>query len=114
VQQLIDRLTAAASKPNGEMVSATQHDIAEVILQRAKALDVASSCSVTSTIAAQGICSRPVSPCAAFSYAQQVESLTSLCRAIRPRSLQRTLTRNVCVQERSASFHVRRPALVDP
>jgi len=54
VQQLIDRLTAAASKPNGEMVSATQHDIAEVILQRAKALDVASSRSVTSTIAGAG------------------------------------------------------------
>jgi len=40
VQQFIDRLTAAGIKAHGEIVSATEHDIAEVILQRAKELDV--------------------------------------------------------------------------
>ena len=40
VQQFIERLTAAGIKAHGEIVSATEHDIAEVILQRAKELDV--------------------------------------------------------------------------
>jgi nucleotide-binding universal stress UspA family protein len=40
VQELVDRLSAAGVEAHGEMVSATEHDIAEVILQRAKELDV--------------------------------------------------------------------------
>lgn len=40
VQQLIDRLAAAGIQAHGEMVSATEHDVAEVILQRAQELDV--------------------------------------------------------------------------
>jgi|ERR1700730_18483903 nucleotide-binding universal stress UspA family protein len=40
VQQLIDRLTVAGIKAHGEIVSATDHDVADVILQRAKELDV--------------------------------------------------------------------------
>ena len=40
VQQLVDRLSAAGVEAHGEtVVSATEHDIAEVILQRAKELD---------------------------------------------------------------------------
>ena len=40
VQQLVDRLSAAGVEAHGEMVvSATEHDIADVILQRAKELD---------------------------------------------------------------------------
>ena len=40
VQQLVDRLSAAGVAAHGEMVvSATEHDIADVILQRAKELD---------------------------------------------------------------------------
>ena len=40
VQQLIDKLAAAGIEAHGEMVSATEHDVAEVILQRAQELDV--------------------------------------------------------------------------
>lgn len=40
VQQLVDRLAAAGIEAHGEMVSATEHDVAEVILQRAQELDV--------------------------------------------------------------------------
>ena len=40
VQQLIDGLAAAGIEAHGEIVSATEHDVAEVILQRAKELDV--------------------------------------------------------------------------
>ena len=40
VQQLIDQLSAAGIDAHGELVSATEHDVAEVILQRAKELDV--------------------------------------------------------------------------
>jgi nucleotide-binding universal stress UspA family protein len=40
VQELVDRLSAAGIDAHGEMVSATDHDVPEVILQRAKELDV--------------------------------------------------------------------------
>jgi len=40
VQRLVDSLAAAGIEAHGEMVSATEHDIAEVILQRAQELDV--------------------------------------------------------------------------
>ena len=40
VQQLIDGLAAAGIEAHGEIVGATEHDVAEVILQRAKELDV--------------------------------------------------------------------------
>jgi nucleotide-binding universal stress UspA family protein len=40
VQELVDRLSTAGIDAHGEMVSATEHDIPEVILQRAKELDV--------------------------------------------------------------------------
>jgi len=40
VQALVDRLSAAGVDAHGEMVSATEHDVAGVILQRAKELDV--------------------------------------------------------------------------
>jgi nucleotide-binding universal stress UspA family protein len=40
VQQAIDHLAAAGIEVHGELVSATEHDIAEVILQRAKELGV--------------------------------------------------------------------------
>jgi nucleotide-binding universal stress UspA family protein len=40
VQELVDRLAAAGIDAHGEMVSATDHDVADVILQRAKELDV--------------------------------------------------------------------------
>ncbi|GEL18482.1 universal stress protein [Pseudonocardia asaccharolytica] len=40
VQQLIDRLCAVGINAHGEIVGATEHDIAEVILQRAKEHDV--------------------------------------------------------------------------
>lgn len=40
VQNLIDKLSAAGVDAHGEMVSATEHDVAAVILQRAKELDV--------------------------------------------------------------------------
>jgi nucleotide-binding universal stress UspA family protein len=40
VQDLIDRLDAAGIDAHGEMISATEHDLPEVILQRAKELDV--------------------------------------------------------------------------
>src|SRR5207244_10077346 len=40
VQRAIDHLTAAGVEAHGELVSATEHDIAEVILQRAKELEV--------------------------------------------------------------------------
>ena len=36
----VDHLAAAGIEAHGEMVSATEHDVAEVILQRAKELDV--------------------------------------------------------------------------
>jgi nucleotide-binding universal stress UspA family protein len=40
VQRAVDHLTTAGIEAHGEIVSATEHDIAEVILQRAKELDV--------------------------------------------------------------------------
>ena len=40
VQALVDGLSAAGVDAHGEMVSATEHDVASVILQRAKELDV--------------------------------------------------------------------------
>lgn len=40
VQALVDRLSAAGIEAHGEMVSATEHDVASVILQRAQELDV--------------------------------------------------------------------------
>jgi nucleotide-binding universal stress UspA family protein len=40
VQALVDRLSAAGIDAHGEMVSATEHDVASVILQRAQELDV--------------------------------------------------------------------------
>jgi nucleotide-binding universal stress UspA family protein len=40
VQQLVDRLCAAGIDAHGEMVVATEHDAADVILQRAEELDV--------------------------------------------------------------------------
>jgi nucleotide-binding universal stress UspA family protein len=40
VQQAVDHLAAAGIDAHGEMVGATDHDIAEVILQRAKELEV--------------------------------------------------------------------------
>jgi nucleotide-binding universal stress UspA family protein len=40
VQALVDRLSAAGIGAHGEMVSATEHDVASVILQRAQELDV--------------------------------------------------------------------------
>ncbi|SDL76129.1 Nucleotide-binding universal stress protein, UspA family [Geodermatophilus siccatus] len=40
VQQLVDRLSAAGIDAHGEIVVATEHDAADVILQRAEELDV--------------------------------------------------------------------------
>jgi nucleotide-binding universal stress UspA family protein len=40
VQALVDRLSAAGIEAHGEIVSATTHDVARVILQRAQELDV--------------------------------------------------------------------------
>jgi nucleotide-binding universal stress UspA family protein len=40
VQQLVDRLCAAGIDAHGEMAVATEHDAADVILQRAEELDV--------------------------------------------------------------------------
>lgn len=40
LQQLVDRLSAAGIDAHGEIVSATEHDAADVILQRARELDV--------------------------------------------------------------------------
>jgi nucleotide-binding universal stress UspA family protein len=40
VQALVDRLSAAGIDAHGEVVSATEHDVASVILQRAQELDV--------------------------------------------------------------------------
>jgi len=40
VQKTVDRLSTAGVDAHGEMVSATEHDVAGVILQRAKELDV--------------------------------------------------------------------------
>jgi nucleotide-binding universal stress UspA family protein len=40
VQRAVDHLSAAGIEVHGEIVSATEHDVAEVILQRAKELDV--------------------------------------------------------------------------
>jgi nucleotide-binding universal stress UspA family protein len=40
VQAFVDQLSAAGIDAHGEMVSATEHDIASVILQRAKELNV--------------------------------------------------------------------------
>jgi nucleotide-binding universal stress UspA family protein len=40
VQQLIDNLAAAGVTAHGEMIGATEHDIAGAILQRAKEYDV--------------------------------------------------------------------------
>src|SRR5271166_312277 len=39
VQQLVDSLAAAGIEAHGQMVSATEHDAAEVTLQRARELD---------------------------------------------------------------------------
>lgn len=40
VQDLVNSLTAAGVDAHGEIISATEHDVAEAILQRAKELDV--------------------------------------------------------------------------
>jgi nucleotide-binding universal stress UspA family protein len=40
VQRAVDHLAAAGIEAHGEIVSATEHDVAEVILQRAEELDV--------------------------------------------------------------------------
>jgi len=40
VQQLIDKLSAAGIDAHGEIVAATEHDLPDVILQRAEELDV--------------------------------------------------------------------------
>src|SRR5437764_13005643 len=40
VQALVDRLSAAGIEAHGEIVSATTHDIARAILQRAQELNV--------------------------------------------------------------------------
>jgi nucleotide-binding universal stress UspA family protein len=40
VQRAVDHLAAAGIEAHGEIVSATEHDVAQVILQRAKELDV--------------------------------------------------------------------------
>ena len=40
VQRLVDSLAAAGIDAHGEMLSATEHDMAEVILQRARERDV--------------------------------------------------------------------------
>jgi nucleotide-binding universal stress UspA family protein len=40
VQRAVDHLSAAGIEAHGELVSATEHDVAEVILQRAKELGV--------------------------------------------------------------------------
>jgi nucleotide-binding universal stress UspA family protein len=40
VQEAVDHLAAGGIEAHGEIVSATEHDVAEVILQRAKELDV--------------------------------------------------------------------------
>jgi len=40
VQRAVDHLAAAGIEAHGEIVSATEHDIAEVVLQRAKELAV--------------------------------------------------------------------------
>lgn len=40
VQQLVDKLSAAGIDAHGEIVSATEHDLPDVILQRAAELDV--------------------------------------------------------------------------
>jgi nucleotide-binding universal stress UspA family protein len=40
LQSLIDRLAAAGVNAHGELISATEHDIADAILQRARELDV--------------------------------------------------------------------------
>jgi len=40
VQALVDRLSAAGVDAHGEMVSAMEHDVAGIILQRAKQLNV--------------------------------------------------------------------------
>ena len=40
VQALVDRLSAAGIEAHGEIVSATRHDVASVILQRATELNV--------------------------------------------------------------------------
>jgi nucleotide-binding universal stress UspA family protein len=40
VQRALDHLSAAGIETHGELVSATEHDVADVILQRAKELEV--------------------------------------------------------------------------
>ena len=40
VQSAVDQLAAAGVDVRGEMIEATEHDVADVILQRAKELDV--------------------------------------------------------------------------
>jgi nucleotide-binding universal stress UspA family protein len=40
LQEAVDKLSAAGIETHGELVNATQHDVADVILQRAQALKV--------------------------------------------------------------------------
>jgi nucleotide-binding universal stress UspA family protein len=40
VEQAVSQLRAAGINAHGELVNATEHDIADVILQRAKELDI--------------------------------------------------------------------------
>ena len=40
LQQFVDNLSAAGIEAHGEMVAATEHDTAEIILHRAKELDI--------------------------------------------------------------------------
>ena len=40
VQNAVDQLAAAGIEVHGELIEATEHDVADVIVQRAKELDV--------------------------------------------------------------------------
>jgi nucleotide-binding universal stress UspA family protein len=40
VQNAVDQLAAAGIEVHGELIEATEHDVADVILQRAQELDV--------------------------------------------------------------------------
>jgi nucleotide-binding universal stress UspA family protein len=40
VQQAVDQLAVAGVEVHGEMIEATEHDVADVVIQRAKELDV--------------------------------------------------------------------------
>ena len=59
MQRLVDGLAAAGNDAHGEMLSATEHDIAEVILQRARIATSTSWCLVTGIIAARETYSSP-------------------------------------------------------